>query len=111
MTPINLDQLTDEHLSVARGATHGRSAHTVVGGQGHVLRHLLLALRGGEELADHESPGEATLLVLRGRVSLGTASDSCEGVAGQMLVIPDERHNLEALEDAVVILTTAVLQS
>jgi quercetin dioxygenase-like cupin family protein len=111
MTPFDLDQLADDHLTQAREAPHGRSAHTIVGGRGHTLRHLVLALRGGESLADHEAPGEATLQVLRGRVTLGTATATCELAAGQLVEIPDERHNLQALEDAVVVLTTSVRQS
>jgi quercetin dioxygenase-like cupin family protein len=111
MTPFDLDQLADEHLAVAREAPHGRSAHTIVGGQGHALRHLVLALRAGEALAEHEAPGEATLQVLRGRVTLGTAGESCELAAGQLVAIPDERHDLQAVEDAVVVLTTSIRQS
>ncbi len=110
MDPFSLDALADEHLTLARQSSHGRSAHTVVGGRGHVLRHLLLALLEGEELSDHEAPGEATLLVLRGRVTLGTGTASSTLVASQMVAIPDERHNLVAAEDSVVLLTTAVLQ-
>lgn len=110
MTPFDLDQLADEHLAVAREAAHGRSAHTIVGGQGRTLRHLVLALRAGEALAEHEAPGEATLQVLRGRVTLGTATESCELRAGQLVEIPDERHDLRAVEDAAVVLTTSILQ-
>ncbi len=110
MDSFSLDTLADEHLASARRSPHGRSAHTVVGGRGHVLRHLLLALLAGEELADHEAPGEATLLVLRGRVTLGTAASECGLAATEMVAIPDERHNLVAVEDSVVLLTTAVLQ-
>lgn len=112
MSPFDLDQLADEHLATARDSTHGRSAHTIVGGQGNALRHLLLALRAGEGLAEHESPGEATLQVLRGRVTLGTetATGSCELRAGHLVEIPDERHDLQALEDSVVVLTTSIPQ-
>jgi quercetin dioxygenase-like cupin family protein len=110
MDPFSLDALADEHLALARQSPQGRSAHTVVGGRGHVLRHLLLALLEGQELADHESPGEATILVLRGQVTLGTAGDSCSVGATEMVAIPDERHNLVAVEDSVVVLTTAKLQ-
>lgn len=111
MNPFDLDQLAEEHLRTAQADPHGRSAHTLVGGQGRALRHLLLALRAGEALADHEAPGEATLQVLRGRVTLGAASGSCALRAGQLVVIPAERHNLRAEEDAVVVLTTSISQS
>ncbi len=111
MEPFSLHSLAEEHLAAARTARHGRSAHTVVGGHGRVLRHLLMALVADQSLADHESPDEATLFVLRGRVRLGTAEERRDLAAGDMVVIPPRRHHLVALEDAVVLLTTAVAQA
>ena len=43
--------------------------------------------------------------MLRGRVRLTTAGDTWNGSAGDLLVIPQERHGLHADEDAVVLLT------
>ncbi|PRC55136.1 cupin, partial [Mycobacterium sp. ITM-2017-0098] len=71
----------------------------------HALRQTVLALAEGNRLDDHESPGEATLVVLHGRVQLGTEAHVVEGVIGDFLVIPDEVHNLVAVEDSVVLLT------
>jgi quercetin dioxygenase-like cupin family protein len=107
MDLISLAQLGDEHLDKAAHSPQGRSSHTVVGGRTRTLRHLLLALKAGEELGDHEAPGEATLLVLRGRVTLGTSTDEVAVAELELLEIPDERHNLRALEDSVVVLTVA----
>jgi quercetin dioxygenase-like cupin family protein len=107
MDLISLAQLGDEHLEKAGSSPQGRSAHTVVGGRTRTLRHLLLALKAGEELADHEAPGEATLLVLRGRVALGTGTDEATLAQLELLEIPDERHHVRALEDSVVVLTVA----
>jgi quercetin dioxygenase-like cupin family protein len=47
--------------------------------------------------------------VLSGRVLLSTDSTSWEGRKGDLLIIPPERHSLEALKDAVVVLTAAKL--
>jgi quercetin dioxygenase-like cupin family protein len=101
----SLTALAEEHLAIAREASSGRSAHTVHGGHDHVMRQTLIALRAGASLAEHESPGEATLQVLAGRVRLTVDGDGPEGAAGDLLVIPQERHALEAEEDAVVLLT------
>jgi quercetin dioxygenase-like cupin family protein len=101
----SLTALAEEHLAVAREASSGRSAHTVHGGHDHVMRQTLIALRAGASLAEHENPGEATLQVLMGRVRLTVDGDGPEGTAGDLLVIPRERHALEADEDAVVLLT------
>ncbi len=105
MESMSLSRLADEHLEVARSARAGRSAHTVHGGHDHLLRQTLIAMTGGTELAEHNSPGQATLQVLRGRVRVNSAEDSWEGGPGDLLVIPLERHNLHAEEDSVVLLT------
>ena len=104
----SLSALADEHLALARAAGSGRSAHTVHGGHGHALRQTLIALTAGSGLAEHNSPGEATLQVLWGRVRLMVAGDSAEAEAGGFLVIPAQRHSLDALDDSAVLLTVAL---
>lgn len=105
MEKISLTALAREHLETARAATSGRSAHTVYGGHEHSLRQTLLALTAGNGLDEHESPGEATVQVLQGRVRLTTAAAGWEGSAGDHLVVPRVRHGLSALEDSVILLT------
>lgn len=109
MRKLSLDALAREHLERAAGTPTGRSATTVYGGHEHVLRQTLLALTGGTALAEHENPGEATLLVLRGRVRLTSGDTDWEGRSGDLIAIPPARHALEALEDSVVVLTVAKL--
>jgi quercetin dioxygenase-like cupin family protein len=104
---VSLDELARTHLEQAREAHSGRSAHTVFGGQDHLLRQTLIALRAGEALDEHESPGEATLQVLQGRVRLVAGEDTRSGATGDLLVIPDARHSLQVDEDSVVLLTVA----
>lgn len=67
----------------------------------------MVALREESSLTEHNSPGEATIIVLSGRVRLSAGSTSWEGRKGDLLVIPPERHSLEALKDTVIVLTTA----
>ncbi|MET7423661.1 LuxR family transcriptional regulator [Dactylosporangium sp. NPDC005555] len=107
MNPSSLPSLVEQHLTTARGAAGGRSAQTLYGGHGSALHQTLIALAAGRRLDEHENPGEATLHVLHGRVRLASAAGSAEGGAGDLLVIPDARHSLEALEDAAVLLTVA----
>lgn len=107
MHAASLTALADSQLAAAREASSGRSAVTVFGGREHDLRQTLIALAEGHALGEHESPGEATLQVLRGTVRLSSAEDSWEGEAGDLLVIPPERHDLAALADSVVLLTVA----
>jgi quercetin dioxygenase-like cupin family protein len=107
MEKISLTALAREHLETARAAGSGRSAHTVYGGHEHSLRQTLIALTQGSELDEHESPGEATLQVLHGRVRVTHAEVNWEGSTGDHIVIPRSRHGLHAIEDSVVLLTVA----
>ena len=107
MDPVSIHQAMTEHLAKAQESPQGRSSHTLVGGHDRRLRQTLIALLDGQELSEHESPGEATLMVLRGRVSLGTSTGEQVVGAHELAEIPTERHNLSALEDSVVLLTVA----
>lgn len=105
MESLSLPELGREHLDKARTADAGRSAVTVHGRHDYVMRQTLIALVGGEALAPHDSPQEATLQVLSGRVRLDTGEETWEGGAGDLLVVPPQRHDLLALEDAVILLS------
>ncbi|MEU4269321.1 cupin [Streptomyces sp. NPDC026092] len=99
----DLADLADEHLAAARSAPHGRSAQVVM--HDGVLRQSVIALLAGTALDEHNAPPAASLMVLRGRVKLTTAGWSDELSAGELKMIPKERHGLLAVEDAVVLLT------
>ena len=107
MNKLSLDAIAREQLERAKDASSSRSSSTVFGGHEHVLRQTVVALREGSSLTEHNSPGEATIIVLSGRVRLSAGSTSWEGRKGDLLVIPPERHSLEALKDTVIVLTTA----
>ena len=107
MENVSLTDLTSEQLEAARQTSSGRASRTVYGGQEHSLRQTLIALVAGQELAEHENPGEATVHVLRGRVDLSAEGEVASGSPGDLLVVPDMRHALRAVEDSVVILTVA----
>jgi len=104
---LSLDAIAREQLEHAKDASSGRSSSTLFGGHERVLRQTVVALREGSSLTEHNSPGEATIIVLSGRVRLSAGSTSWEGRKGDLLVIPEARHSLEALEDTVILLTTA----
>ena len=105
MESLSLSQLADEELASARASNSGRAARTLHGGHDHLLRQTLMALAAGRDMAEHESPGQATLQVLRGRVRLRTADDEWVGSTADFVVIPRTRHSLHADEDSVVLLT------
>lgn len=68
----------------------------------------LLALRGGARPEEHESPGASTLQVLRGRVRVVAGDQAWQLRQGDHLKLPDERHRLDGVEDAVILLTVAM---
>ncbi|MET7303369.1 cupin domain-containing protein [Embleya sp. NPDC005575] len=107
MDKISLRTATREQLASARSTSSGRSSVTMLGGSGRHLSHTLIALTTGNSLGEHENPGEASLIVLTGRVRLTADDESIEGTSGDLLVIPQEPHSLEAVEDSAVILTVS----
>ncbi len=111
MNKMSLEALAREQLDHARSSTSGSSASTVHGGHAAMLRHTLIALAAGTTLAEHRNAGEATVLVLTGRVRLGAGEVSWDGRAGDLLVVSPHRHDLTAVEDAAVLLTVAVPSS
>lgn len=109
MQKSSMTALAREQLKTARQASSGRSATTVYGGREHSLRQTLIALVGGQTLKEHENPGEATVHVLHGRIRLAAGDVSWDGSPGDLLIVPDSLHSLEALEDSAVLLTVAKL--
>ncbi|MFB7914537.1 cupin [Streptomyces sp. NPDC056061] len=100
----DLFALAEEHLKAARSSAHGRSAHRLL--HEEPLRQTVIALTAGTALDEHNAPAAASLQVLRGRVRLTAGSGNVELGTGRLQPIPQERHGLLALEDAVVLLTT-----
>lgn len=104
---MSLTALTRAELKLAKGSSSGRSATTVFGGHEHTLRQTVIAIIAGHTLGEHSNPGEATVYVLRGRVRLTADTTAWEGSPGDLLIVPNAPHSLEALEDSAVLLTVA----
>ena len=104
---VDLHQLSADLLErAALGRAHRAAStlpHPVEG-----LRQTLVALLAGAELGEHESPGPASLVVLRGRVRVVAGADTVELGAHQFAPVPERRHSLHAEEDSVVLLSVAV---
>ena len=105
MEPLSLDALITELFDRAREAHSGRAAHNLLAGREHPLSQTVIAILAGHGLGEHDSPGEATLQLLRGRVRFTAGADSCELAAGDFLPIPPERHAVDATEDSVLLLS------
>jgi quercetin dioxygenase-like cupin family protein len=105
--PVDVHALAGELLEKASAESAGRAARTLphpVDG----LRQTLIALRDGAALDEHESPGAASLMVIRGRVRIEAGDDSVEVGPHEIVPIPDRRHSLTAAEQSVVLLSVAV---
>lgn len=92
----------------ASQAENGRAADTVFGGHEKRMRQTVIALSEGTELAQHQNPGEATLLVISGRLRLVTAEMSWSGREWDHLIIPDAPHSVSAETDTTFLLTVAM---
>ena len=104
---LSLVATAREQAQLAATSNNGRASTTVYGGHERALRQTVIALNAGQELAEHENPGDATVHVLSGRVRLVAGDVSWEGRDGDLLVVPPAPHRLEALTDSAVLLTVA----
>lgn len=101
---VSLIALSDTLLAAARSSHSQRAAHTVFGGTG-LLRQTAIALLADAELGAHESPPEASLHVLVGKVRLAGQDRHWDLSQGELVPVPPERHSVAALEDSVFLLT------
>ncbi|MDV7240678.1 MULTISPECIES: cupin domain-containing protein [Rhodococcus] len=108
MDKKSLTALARQQLKLAGGTSSGRSSQTVYGGHRRSLRQTVVALTAGQKMAEHESPGEGTLFILSGKLTLVSGEDSWKGSSGDFLVLPSDRHSVEALEDVAFLLTVAM---
>jgi quercetin dioxygenase-like cupin family protein len=105
--PVDLTALATELLDTA-AAAHARRAARTLAHPVDGLRQTVIALLAGAELGEHESPGPASLQVLRGRVRVVAADQTVELTAATIAPIPHQRHSLHADEDSIVLLSVAV---
>ncbi|MDN5855687.1 MAG: cupin domain-containing protein [Actinomycetia bacterium] len=101
----NVHDALRELRSKAQEAHSGRAAHLLSGGPGSHLTQTVIAMRSGTSLSEHENPGEATVFVLEGEVRLTFEGETKSGRAGDILLVPDVRHGLDALLDSAILLT------
>ncbi|MBO0853961.1 MAG: cupin domain-containing protein [Nocardia sp.] len=107
MDKKSLTAVARQQLKLAGAASSGRSSQTVHGGHAHSLRQTVIALTAGQSLAEHETHSEATLQVLTGTLVLISGTNEWKGSPGDLLVIPETRHSVKAIDDAAFLLTVA----
>ncbi len=84
----------------------GRTAKTVMSGS--VMRAVVVALSQGTQMHEHDSPSGATLQVLAGKVTLKAGDREWPIYPGQLVVVPHQRHSVEAHADSAFLLTVAL---
>lgn len=109
--PVHLPTEAGALLEQARQANAGRAARTLTPRQDATMTQTLLALTAGQSLNEHANPGMATLLVLRGRIRLHAGDEAVEADESGWLPIPPQPHSVEALDDAVMLLTATTQAS
>lgn len=103
--PLDLHAAADDLLVEAGQLRAGRSARTLTPGSGAPLKQTLLALTAGQRLQDHLAPGPTTLLGIRGTAVLSADQASLTLTDGVWASCPVGPHSLEAVSDAVVLIT------
>lgn len=83
-----------------------RNSITLRKGEG--MNVVLLVMKAGDRLEEHSAPGPFSLSVREGRVRFETPEEEFEAEAETLLTCDaGMRHTVEALEDAVCLLTVA----
>jgi len=82
----------------------GHGAHTVL--RENDLRVVVVAMKAGAVLPEHQARATGLLHVVTGRIRLGFAERSVELSSGQLVAIEGAaRHSVEALEESSFVLT------
>lgn len=103
---VVLSELADSLIADLRNHPAGRTARTIVSGS--AMRAVVIALKEGTELAEHDSPAAATLYVVRGKVTLAAGEKNWTIYPGQLVPVPPQRHSVNAHADSAILLTVAL---
>ena len=102
-----MHSLAEDQLARAAEAASGRSSTRVYGRPSARLRQTLVALGAGRKLGEHKSPGDASLLCLQGQLVVHAGEALAELGPGDLLALPPQRHDVEALTPSVFLLTVS----
>lgn len=103
---VVLSELAEALLSDLPNHPAGRAAKTILSGT--VMRAVVVALKDGVEMNEHDSPPAATLYLIQGRVTLRAGERTWSVEPGQLIPIPPQRHSVEAQADSAFLLTVAL---
>lgn len=102
---VVLAEMADHLIADLPHHPSGRTARTILAGD--TMRAVVIAMKAGTELAEHDAPAEATLYCITGRVTLRAGEQEWPVYPGQLIPIPPKRHAVEAHADSALLLTVA----
>jgi quercetin dioxygenase-like cupin family protein len=103
---VMVPELADALIEDLPNHPAGRTAKTILSGT--VMRAVVVALKEGAEMSEHDSPPAATLYLVRGSVSLRSGDREWPVEPGQLIPIPPQRHAVQAHADSAFLLTVAL---
>ena len=90
------------------GAWHRGQRNSITLRKGEGMNVVLLVMKAGDRLEEHAAPGPLSLSVREGRVRFMAEEEVAEAGSGTLLTCDaGVRHTVEALSDAVCLLTIA----
>lgn len=103
---VELPELAEALVADLENHSAGRAAKTIVSGT--VIRAVVVALKDGVEMSEHDSPPGATLQVLSGEVTLRAGEREWRLGPGRLVPVPPQRHSVHAHADSAFLLTVAL---
>jgi|SRR5665811_562510 len=103
---VVLTELAEALIAELHHHPAGRTAKTILSGT--AMRAVVIALKEGAKMGEHDSPRAATLYVIKGKVTLRASDREWQVYPGQLIPIPPQRHSLEAHADSAILLTVAL---
>ena len=100
----------DEELARLREEKEGREGrrNAITLHKGGSLSVVLLAMRAADRIEEHSAPGPISLVVREGRIRFTAEGEAIETGPETVLTCNAKvRHSVEALSDAVCLLTVA----
>jgi quercetin dioxygenase-like cupin family protein len=103
---VELTELAETLVADLANHSAGRAAKTIVSGT--VIRAVVVALKEGAEMSEHDSPPGATLQVISGDVTLRAGDREWRLAPGRLVLVPPQRHSVHAHADSAFLLTVAL---
>lgn len=86
----------------------GHSRHTETLAREAGTSVVMMAMEAGDAIKEHSAKSPVSIQLLRGHVALNAGGQALELRPGQLAFLqPDIRHDVQALEQSVILLTLA----